>query len=97
MAEDGDQFGEGPSDERGEVMTKKLYAKVRWSIDDVMDHFVVTEQQAHEFLAEIEDELASEMIGAGWKLLDMLGRERGIEEVPEEDQQWRTPEDECEV
>jgi hypothetical protein len=50
-------------------MEEPKFANVWWAIEDVMGHYDITEEQAHEFLASIEKWLERGMIEKGWDIL----------------------------
>jgi len=58
---------------------KKEYAKVVWRIEDVMDLFNLTENKAHEFLANNERNLQDRMVEYGWSVLETCGNMEGLE------------------
>jgi hypothetical protein len=55
-------------------MTRQVYAKVWWSVDDVSEEarendINLTKDEAHQLLESIEKRLEETMIGAGWTVI----------------------------
>ena len=55
------------------------YAKVSWSLSDLMDHYNLRPTEAKAFMEKNAKVLQSAMIVCGWEVLDQLTAQAGIE------------------
>lgn len=55
------------------------YAKVSWSLSDLMDHYNLRPTEAKAFMEKNAKVLQSAMIERGWEVLDQLTAQAGIE------------------
>ena len=61
--------------------TIKKYAKTAWSIEDIVDQYDVTDDEAHEFLQNNETRLRDLMIERGWNVIETYAEMGGLKKL----------------
>lgn len=51
---------------------EQTYGQSSWEVGDVLDRYDVTAEEAREFLARIDGDLAEAAVEAGWQVMEEL-------------------------